>query len=100
MSLTAGFALGAGAAGILAQWAPLPSVLAYVLHIAITVLAAMALWRAPETRPAQAKSDRRRLIDDLKIPRQVIVDSSTSLFRWRRGCSVLPVSRMQLFRRS
>ena len=68
MSLTAGFALGAGAAGILAQWAPMPSVLAYVLHIAITVLAAMALWRAPETRPAQAKSDRRRLIDDLKIP--------------------------------
>ncbi len=63
-----GFALGAGAAGILAQWAPMPSVLAYVLHIAITVLAAMALWRAPETRPAQAKSDRRRLIDDLKIP--------------------------------
>ncbi|MFJ7723589.1 MFS transporter, partial [Rhodococcus erythropolis] len=51
MSLTAGFALGAGAAGILAQWAPMPSGLAYVLHIAITVLAAMALWRAPETRP-------------------------------------------------
>ncbi|MFE5875844.1 MFS transporter [Rhodococcus sp. NPDC056506] len=68
MSLTAGFALGAGAAGILAQWAPLPSALAYVLHIVITVIAGVALWRAPETRPAQEKSDRRRLIDDLKIP--------------------------------
>ena len=68
MSLTAGFALGAGFAGVLAQWAPLPSALAYVLHIVITVLAGVALWRAPETRAAQPKNERRRLSDDLKIP--------------------------------
>ncbi|OYD67815.1 MFS transporter [Rhodococcus sp. OK302] len=68
MSLTAGFALGAGFAGVLAQWAPLPEALAYVLHIAITVIAGVALWRAPETREAQPIDARRRLIDDLKIP--------------------------------
>ncbi|MCJ0904486.1 MFS transporter [Rhodococcus sp. ARC_M6] len=68
MSLTAGFALGAGFAGVLAQWAPRPEALAYVLHIAITVAAGVALWRAPETREAQPIDARRRLIDDLKIP--------------------------------
>ncbi|MFD1815878.1 MFS transporter [Rhodococcus gannanensis] len=68
MSLTAGFAIGAGTAGVLAQWAPWPSALAYVLHIAITVAAGVALAVAPESRPATPKGERAPLIDDLKIP--------------------------------
>ncbi|WP_240945320.1 MFS transporter [Rhodococcus sp. HNM0569] len=68
MSLTAGFGLGAGVAGALAQWAPWPSGLSYALHIAISVGAMLALLRVPETRPAQQKSDRRPLIADLRIP--------------------------------
>ncbi|TQF75002.1 MFS transporter [Rhodococcus spelaei] len=68
MSLTAGFALGAGLAGVLAQWAPWPTVLAYLLHIAITVVAGVALFAAPETRAAVPVDQRRPLYEDLKIP--------------------------------
>lgn len=68
MSLTAGFGIGAGVAGILAQWAPWPSVLAYVVHSALALTAGVALLRAPETRPAVPKRERRSLAQDLKIP--------------------------------
>ena len=68
MSLTAGFAIGAGTAGVLAQWAPWPSGLAYALHITITIGAGIALVAAPESRPATPVGERARLIDDLKIP--------------------------------
>ncbi|MFZ2509943.1 MAG: MFS transporter, partial [Gordonia sp. (in: high G+C Gram-positive bacteria)] len=39
LSLTAGFGLGAGVAAVLAQWAPWPSQLAYLINIAMTVVA-------------------------------------------------------------
>lgn len=68
MSLTAGFGLGAGVAGVLAQWGPIPSSSAYLVHIALTVVAGIALWQAPETRGVQPVSQRKRLWDDLKIP--------------------------------
>lgn len=68
MSLTAGFGLGAGVAGVLAEWGPLPDSSAYLVHIALTVAAGIALWNAPETRGAQPVSERVRLWDDLKIP--------------------------------
>ncbi len=68
MSLTAGFAIGAGTAGVLAQWAPWPSGLAYALHITITIGAGVALVAAPESRPATPVGERAPLIDDLKIP--------------------------------
>lgn len=68
MSLTAGFAIGAGVAGVLAQWAPWPSALAYVLHIALTLVAGAALVRAPESRPATPVAERAPLASDLKIP--------------------------------
>ncbi|MFF0818464.1 MFS transporter [Rhodococcus sp. NPDC003318] len=68
MSLTAGFAIGAGVAGVLAQWAPWPSALAYLLHIALTLVAGAALTAAPESRPATPKEQRAPLLDDLKIP--------------------------------
>ncbi|NLE79244.1 MAG: MFS transporter [Rhodococcus sp.] len=68
MSLTAGFGLGAGVAGVLAQWGPLPDSSAYLVHIGLTVAAGIALWKAPETRGAQPAAERGRLWDDLKIP--------------------------------
>ncbi|MFD4470103.1 MFS transporter [Rhodococcus sp. NPDC058505] len=68
MSLTAGFAIGAGVAGVLAQWAPWPSVFAYVLHIALAVGAGIALLAAPESRAATPRESRAPLIEDLRIP--------------------------------
>jgi MFS family permease len=68
MSLTAGFALGAGVAGMLAQWAPWPTHLAYLVHVAICVVTGAAMFAVPETRPAIPIGERSRLVDDLKIP--------------------------------
>lgn len=68
MSLTAGFGVGAGVAGALAQWAPMPSALTYLVHIGLSVGAGAALLRTPETRPAQPEVERTPLREDLKIP--------------------------------
>ncbi|AEF38760.1 MFS transporter [Hoyosella subflava] len=69
MSLTAGFALGAGAAGALAQWGPWPSVTAYLVHIAITAAAFIPLLAVPETRSGIPDHIRKApLHADLKIP--------------------------------
>ncbi|MGA9869965.1 MAG: MFS transporter [Rhodococcus sp. (in: high G+C Gram-positive bacteria)] len=68
MSLTAGFGLGAGVAGVLAQWAPWPTHLAYVVHVTICLVAGLSMLTVPETRAREPKELRGRLIDDLKIP--------------------------------
>lgn len=68
MSLTAGFGIGAGVAGLLAQWAPWPSVLAYVVHSTLALVVGVALLRVPETRPAVPKDERRSFAQDLRIP--------------------------------
>jgi hypothetical protein len=49
MSLTAGFGLGPVVAGLLAQWAPAPLVVAYVPHLLVVLAVLVPLWRAPET---------------------------------------------------
>ncbi|MGB7382723.1 MAG: MFS transporter [Rhodococcus sp. (in: high G+C Gram-positive bacteria)] len=64
MSLTAGFALGAGVAGVLAQWAPWPTHLAYAVHVIICIAAGIGMLSVAETRERAQKG---RLIDDLKI---------------------------------
>lgn len=69
MSLTAGFALGAAAAGALAQWGPWPSVVPYAVHIVLTAVVLVPLFWVPETRvsiPAHVRSA--PLLADLKIP--------------------------------
>jgi MFS family permease len=48
--LTLGFGLGAGVAGVLAQWAPLPWHLPYLVHVVLAVVALALLVRLPETR--------------------------------------------------
>lgn len=69
MSLTAGFGIGAGLAGVLAQWGPWPHVLPYLVNIAVAAIAAVLILRIPETRTRGGESGpTRRLVDDLKIP--------------------------------
>ncbi|MFC4948239.1 MFS transporter [Pseudonocardia sp. GCM10023141] len=48
--LTLGFGMGAGVAGVLAQWAPWPMVTPYALHAVLALAALVLLPRAPETR--------------------------------------------------
>jgi MFS family permease len=51
IALTLGLGVGPGVAGLLAQWAPLPLVLAYLVQIALTAPALLLLWaRSVETR--------------------------------------------------
>jgi MFS family permease len=57
--LTLGFALGAGVAGVLAQWGPRvwaggPMAFPYLVHVVLTAVALPFLARAPETRIAAA----------------------------------------------
>jgi MFS family permease len=66
MSLTGGFAVGACCAGVLAQWAPWPNSLAYLINVGLCLIAAVWVRRAPETVPY--RRDPRRLRDDLRIP--------------------------------
>lgn len=51
LSLTAGFGVGAGVAGVLAQWSPQPETVPYLVHLvaAVAVLAAVIRW-CPDTR--------------------------------------------------
>ncbi|MEU1159680.1 MFS transporter, partial [Streptomyces sp. NPDC005921] len=72
---TAGFALGAGVAGALAQWGPWPMVIPYIVHILLTVAIPVLLLRVPETRPASPATTAgsgqglvRGLVDDLRVP--------------------------------
>jgi len=70
LSLTAGFLLGAGAAAVLAQWAPWPAHTAYLLHMAITVITGVWLIQVPETRPASVheRLSARDLLSRLRVP--------------------------------
>ncbi|WP_216906270.1 MFS transporter [Nocardia noduli] len=66
MSLTGGFAVGAGVSGVLAQWAPWPHSLAYLINVALCAAAAIWVSRAPET--VVPRADPGLLRDDLRIP--------------------------------
>jgi hypothetical protein len=56
LALTAGFGIGAGVSGALAQWAPDPTVLPYVVQVGLLLASAVPLAWAPETRGAGAHS--------------------------------------------
>jgi MFS family permease len=62
LALTAGFAVGPLVAGGLAQWAPLPTVLPYLVHLALAAVALALLPRAPETLAAQPQDRRLRFV--------------------------------------
>lgn len=65
LSLTAGFGLGAGVAGVLAQWAPWPMVTPYVLHVLVTLPVIVALRSVGETRTGGREGS---LWSDLRVP--------------------------------
>ena len=69
MSLTAGFGLGAAAAGVLAEWGPAPTVMPYVINIAMALAAAALLGTAPETRTRTQSG--RAWWTDLAVPAAV-----------------------------
>lgn len=54
LTLTAGFGLGAGVSGALAQWGPAPTLLPYGVQIALSLVAVLPLARTPETRRGHA----------------------------------------------
>lgn len=66
LALTAGFLVGAGLAGVLAQWGPWRTGTPYLVHAVVTVVAGLGVLAVPETHhPA---GDRGRLRDDLRVP--------------------------------
>lgn len=68
MSLTGGFALGALAAGLLAEFAPLPGQLPYAIHVLVSVFAVLGLVKVPETRQSAHLKVRGSFWSDLRIP--------------------------------
>lgn len=58
LSLTTGFLAGAVVASVLAQWAPWPAHLSYLIHAGLAVVAGLLLLRAPETHASAAQPER------------------------------------------
>lgn len=54
---TAGFWLGPVVSGLVANWAPLPGVLPYLLHIVLCIPLVALAWRLPETRTGAGSPD-------------------------------------------
>ncbi|GAA1129314.1 MFS transporter [Citricoccus alkalitolerans] len=67
LTLTLGFALGAGITGSLAQWAPAPAQLPYAVHLALMAGSILPLLSAPETVDRQQQATR-PWWQDLRVP--------------------------------
>jgi MFS family permease len=67
VTLTAGFGIGAGVSGVLAQWGPVPTLLPYLVQIVLSLVACVPLLRTPETRGSDPRV--RSLLADLRVPR-------------------------------
>lgn len=67
LTLTGGFGIGAAATGALAQWAPAPSVLPYVVHAVLTAAALLVLLTCPESLP-QGRRNLGPWWRDLRVP--------------------------------
>ncbi len=52
MALNAGFAAGPLTAGVLGEWAPAPTVLPFLVHVALASLGLLLAWPVPETAAA------------------------------------------------
>lgn len=68
MSLTAGFALGPAAAGVLAQWGPIPGQLPYLVHVLLSLVLLPFLLTAPETRQSAHRRVKGSFWSDLQVP--------------------------------
>ena len=69
VAMTAGFALGPLVAGLLAQWAPAPAVVAYAPHIALMAAVLAVLRGTPETVDAPAGARPRLTLPDVSSHR-------------------------------
>lgn len=67
LTLTLGFGLGAAVTGVLAQWAPMPTVTPYALHAALSIAALGFLAATPESLPRDERATG-SLIRDLRVP--------------------------------
>ncbi|HVL84792.1 MAG TPA: MFS transporter [Pseudonocardia sp.] len=67
-ALSAGWALGPLSAGLMAQWLPWPTVLPYLLHVALMAGALVLLRAVPETLPPQRRRRDGPLLN-LGVPR-------------------------------
>ena len=70
ISLSAGFSIGPLVSGILGQWAPNPTILPYILHLAVASLAVSLLLSVPETADSMETS--RSLLTRLRIRRSIL----------------------------
>lgn len=84
LALTAGFAVGPLVAGPLAQWAPEPELLPYLLHLLLAAVALVLLPRAPETVPPTWAG--RRAASPGRVRSAKPLGSPGSWCRWPRGC--------------
>ncbi|MFX4273321.1 MFS transporter [Pseudarthrobacter sp. J1738] len=75
VALSVGFGGGPLAAGLVAQWAPLPEVLPYALHLLISAIAAALLWRAPDT-----SLDHEELVEQAEVSATEPVSSRRASF--------------------
>ncbi len=89
VAMTAGFGLGPLVAGVLAQWAPAPTVLPYVPHLVLAAVAFGPALRASETRRPDGLAGLRQQFASRRSAR---TDSAQWLCRSRRGCSGRPRS--------
>ena len=70
LSLTAGFGLGAGVAGAMAQWGPLPETLPYLVQLVVAGAVLAAVSTCPDVRPVTASTSGLRLrVPSLNHPR-------------------------------
>ncbi len=81
-ALGAGWALGPLVSGLLAQWVPAPTVLPYLVHIALMAVGLVLLVRIPETLPPQRRRAGGPLLN-LGVPPRA---------RWPFTLVVLPIA--------
>jgi hypothetical protein len=67
LALTLGFGLGAGVAGSLAQWGPLPSLVPYAVHVLLALASLALVVQVPESKIA-ASPRAASLWEDLRVP--------------------------------
>jgi Major Facilitator Superfamily len=79
VAMTVGFAFGPLVSGALAQWGPLPRVLPYTPHVALSVVVFAALLRVPETLAADRRG--RSLAQTLEPLRRALPAVRSARFR-------------------
>lgn len=92
VAMTIGFAVGPLAAGLLAQWGPAPTIVAYVPHVAITLVSVPLVLRARETR---SPSPETALWEPLRLPvatRRRFLSVVVPLAPWVFGASSIALA--------